>query len=178
MFKAIGSSIDLFSNDNPISIEYSNSVSDLFMLDSVKKLDNYSQHLNTSRLQHSLNVSYYSFRMAKFLGLDYRAAARGGLLHDLYYYEFKNVNMSCSKHSKHHPAVALENAKLIADITALEEDIILSHMWPMSPKSPSHRESFIVTFFDKVCASLEVATQVIKSVNHKKCLAVNRNKQV
>ncbi len=41
-------------------------------------------------LDHSLFVAYWSYRAARTLGLDEAAAARGGLLHDLYLYDSKD----------------------------------------------------------------------------------------
>ena len=51
------------------------------------------KHHNTTRMDHSLKVSYYSYKIAKSLNLDYEDVARGGLLHDFYINEIKN----CSK---------------------------------------------------------------------------------
>ncbi len=86
MNKAIGSKIKLDENENKIAYEYLKCVSELLESENVKNLDNYSQHLNTSRLQHSINVSYYSYLICKRLKFDYKSAARAGLLHDLYLY--------------------------------------------------------------------------------------------
>lgn len=47
----------------------------------------------TSRFQHSLNVSYYSFIICRKFGLDAYSAARAGLLHDLYYYDWKQMRI-------------------------------------------------------------------------------------
>ena len=37
-----------------------------------------------TRFDHSMKVSYYSYKVAKLLHLDYRQTARGGLLHDFF----------------------------------------------------------------------------------------------
>ena len=42
------------------------------------------KHHGMNRLDHSLRVSYYSYLLAKKLGLNAVEIARGGLLHDLF----------------------------------------------------------------------------------------------
>ena len=42
------------------------------------------EHHGVTRYDHSLKVSYYSYKIAKFLHLDYEETARGGLLHDFF----------------------------------------------------------------------------------------------
>ena len=42
------------------------------------------EHHGISRYDHSLKVSYYSYKIAKALNLDYYQTARGGLLHDFF----------------------------------------------------------------------------------------------
>ena len=88
MKKAILSAVELENENNSIACEYMDCVKDIYHSNSMKKLDKFEQHKHTSRLQHSVNVSYYSFLWSKKLGLDYRSAARAGLMHDMYYYDF------------------------------------------------------------------------------------------
>lgn len=59
MQKAIFSRIDLNNADNDLAEEYLGCISDLLHLDGVQDLKSFTQHMNTSRFQHSLNVSYY-----------------------------------------------------------------------------------------------------------------------
>ena len=47
----------------------------------------YDHHFAISCYQHSVFVSFTAFRIAKRMGWDVRAAARAGLLHDLYLYQ-------------------------------------------------------------------------------------------
>ena len=78
MNKVIGSRVDLNDDNNKYAVEFRTYIEDLFDNDTVQKLDRFTQHFHTSRLQHSLNVSYYSYRIAKVIGCDCRAAARAG----------------------------------------------------------------------------------------------------
>ena len=85
MHSAIGSRKD-FNNldEDQLLAEYKVCLEGLLEHEQVLKLDLHTQHCNTSRLQHSINVSYYSFLICYKMGWDYHSAARAGLLHDLY----------------------------------------------------------------------------------------------
>lgn len=45
--------------------EYMSYVQDLLETEAVKKLANYTQHVHSTRLEHSISVSYYSYLLAK-----------------------------------------------------------------------------------------------------------------
>jgi len=133
--------------------EFREVVAPLLARPEVQRLDNYIQHVNYTRLGHSLDVAYLSFYIAKLLRFDAKSCARAGLLHDLYYRADDLPNTWA--HMKNHPAEALENARAICDLTDREEDIILKHMWLVNLSWPRYKESFIVTFVDKACALRE-----------------------
>lgn len=104
-----------------------------------------------SRLDHSIYVSYLSFLVCRRLGLDYVAAARGGLLHD---FHFGDKDEGASRVWKH-PHAALENAESRYLLTDKERDIIVKHMWPLTRPLPRCKESFVVSMADKLCALME-----------------------
>lgn len=164
MTKAIGSKVWLNSTENIYAIEFRSCVEDLLELEDVKKLDNYVQHLNTSRLQHSINVAYYSYLICKRLGFDYKSAARGGILHDLYLYDWKVEKQPEGRHPSAHPQVALRNAKKNVKLNKIEQDAIIRHMWPLTIVPPRYKESIVLSFVDKYCAMLEVIYQSINIV--------------
>ncbi|HCC35065.1 MAG TPA: hydrolase [Ruminococcaceae bacterium] len=130
-------------------------VKDLLDHPEIQKLEDYFQHSRTTRLKHSLNVAYYSFKAARFLGWDHRSAARGAMLHDLFHYERKEAPISALRHLRVHPRMALENAERNFFLNEKERDIILKHMWLCTLKPPKYRESFLVSFVDKFCAVME-----------------------
>lgn len=132
---------------------------DLLAHPKVQALGDYQQHGSVSRLDHSLYVAYMSFRIATRLGLRAREAARGGLLHDLFFYDWHVSGPTCGNHAHRHPLVALQNARQYFTLTPREENIIESHMFPLGYTLPRYAESFVVTFSDKVCATVEVASQ-------------------
>ena len=65
MEKAILSRINLKTLDTHIAYDYFETISDLIDTKEVQDLKKCSQHLATSRFQHSLNVSYYSFLICR-----------------------------------------------------------------------------------------------------------------
>lgn len=131
---------------------YLNEISDIQDHPFVESLAIFKQHVNGNRLTHSYLVSYYSYRLARKLGWDARACARAGLLHDLFYYYPGDVSFSNGGHLRNHPKIALINARLVTDLTPIEEDIILKHMWLATTALPKYKESYIVTFVDKYVA--------------------------
>ncbi|MCL2593282.1 MAG: HD domain-containing protein [Defluviitaleaceae bacterium] len=156
--------IDLNSITRKSVHDYNNCVEDLLCTKEIQALADFNQHLKTTRLDHSINVSYYSYVMAKKLNLDYVSAARAGLLHDLFFYDWKIYKKSKFSHAMDHPTQALENAKKITKLNEIEEDAIENHMWPVSKKTPIFKESHIVSMVDKYCACLEFAGQGLKMI--------------
>lgn len=128
--------------------EYVSIVSDLLAQPAVKKLANYTQHHHSNRLQHSISVSYDSYKIAKRLHLDYRSVARAGLLHDLFYYDWRTTKFDLGTHAFIHPRVALRNAEKITPLNKMEKDIILKHMFGATLAVPRYPESLIVSLVD------------------------------
>ena len=135
---------DEWKNDS----EYREIVSDLMATDMVKKLANYTQHHHSTRLEHSIAVSFDSYKIAKRRGLDYRAVARAGLLHDLFFYDWRTTKFDLGSHAFIHPRVALRNAERITKLSPMEKDIILKHMWGLTLARPKYEESVIVSLVD------------------------------
>lgn len=142
-------------------------VDDLIFTDDVQSLKKYTQHHYSNRLEHSIQVSYKSYRLAKKWGGDVRATARAGLLHDLFFYDWRNTKMGEGTHAYVHPRIALENAKKLTDISPLEEDIIVKHMFGATIAPPKYKESYIVTLVDKYCACEEVIKPLFKKAKVK-----------
>ena len=135
------SKTDICSIDVPHDEEYLALVRDLLEHPKVGLMREYIQHGDTTCLEHCVNVSYLSYLFCKSHGLDARAAARGGLLHDLFLFE--------------HPRKALKNAEEAFSLTAVERDIILRHMWPLTIVPPKYAESYVIVMYDKYCSTME-----------------------
>ena len=119
----------------------------------------FTQHQGTSTLQHVKNVAYRSFELAEKFGwdIDEKKLARGALLHDYYLYTFKQADIGKYRHGTGHPKKALENAREHFDLSEKEENIIRSHMWPLTLfHAPHSREAVLVCLADKECAAKEM----------------------
>ena len=132
-------------------------VQDLLDTPEVQSMRQYPHHPHTTCYEHSVCVAYVSYRLARRWGLDYRAAARAGLLHDLYLYDARQKPSYYGNQCFAHPVAALKNAwALCGSLTPMEENIIVSHMWPLARRMPRYRESLVVNLADKLCATAEV----------------------
>lgn len=132
-------------------------VQDILKNEKVQSMKDFVQHGTTSTLTHCLHVSYYSYKVCKRYGLDSRAAARGGLLHDLYLYDWHTHARRTGEHFHGftHPRTALKNAEKIFDLSEAEKDIIVKHMWPLTIIPPRTWEGYVVMLADKHCGVME-----------------------
>lgn len=133
---------------------YDECVSDLLGSDTVKAMSGFVQHRNVTCLDHCISVSYFSCNICRFLKLDWRSAARGALLHDLFLYDWHDKNSHTRMHAFSHPSIALKNAEIF-ELNDTEKDIIKKHMWPLTVVPPLHREAWVVSCVDKFCAFSE-----------------------
>lgn len=165
------------SNEN--SEGYLEIVEDLLETDEVKSLEQYEQHFEINRLQHVISVSYLTYIICKKFNLDYNEATRAAIMHDLVYYDWRNGETGGwhKNHGYKHPKYACFNAKeLCGDISKLQWDIILKHMWPLTVIPPKYKEGFVVTFSDKYCATREVLYSFSKKYKDKFLRDVEENK--
>ena len=127
------------------------------LLDSrqVRMMGQWRHHGRITCLDHSLFVAYISFRCARLLHLDSAAAARAGLLHDLYLYDPKDKSAHPGNQCFDHPRAAERNASALTRLTPKERNIILSHRWPLGGAMPRSVEALLVDLVDTVCAGLE-----------------------
>lgn len=137
--------------------EFKEIIQDITENSSVLSLKEHVQHMKGSRYEHCYDVAYYTYVLCKKLGLDYVSATRGAMLHDFYFYDWRNKGVEGQKHfhAYRHPRIALNNATENFELNELEKDIILKHMWPLTFSLPRFSESYIVTLVDKYCAMKE-----------------------
>ena len=134
--------------------EYLFYISDILENNEFKKLDAISHH-GISRYDHCIRVSYYSYKIAKLLKLNYETTARAGLLHDFFLSD-ENRNLKDRFLSTFsHPKIALENANKYFDLDIMSQNIIESHMFPIYKRLPKYIESWIVSSVDKASALYE-----------------------
>lgn len=164
MLKAIGSKIDL--NDKDFTTYYY-LVADLLESDVVQQMKEYTHHGETTCFQHCLNVSYYNYKLCGFFSLNERAAARAGLLHDLFLYDWHKYKRPEGKrlHGFTHASEALKNAKENFYISDLESDIIEKHMFPLNITAfPKYRETLVIVLVDKYCGLLETVIPRLRKI--------------
>ena len=140
-------------------------ISDLLNQEKVQEMKHYRQHYNINCFEHCLFVSYNTYLICKKHHLDYISGARAGMLHDLFLYDWrKRENGRRGLHAYTHPKVALKHASTFLNLNDKEKDMILKHMWPVTPAFPKYKETFVITFVDKYFA---VAEAFIKTKNNK-----------
>ncbi len=148
--------------------EYLNIVKHILESDEFVKLKD-SVHHGMNRYDHSLRVSYAAYKYAKERDLDYKTMAIGGLLHD-FFENPDNMNSYSRMISTFiHPKKALKNAKNKFNLSEIEEDIIISHMFPVNLTLPKYKESWIVNMCDKKVAIEEF----LMTINFKLKLSSN-----
>lgn len=116
------------------------------------------QHGHISTYEHVLSVTRLSFYLNRrlHLGASDSELVRGAFLHDFYLYDWHNSNSHERLHGFHHPAVALKNALQRYTLSPVEQNIIKSHMWPLTLFSvPKYRAAVIVCLADKICSTYE-----------------------
>ena len=155
MLKAIGSRIDLTNDDK---LDYFNLVSDLLENEVVLSMKKFTHHGSTTCFQHCLNVSYYNYRICRLFSWNTRAAARAGLLHDLFLYDWHEHKPAKGErlHGFTHAQCALDNVMENFEITDIEKDIIVKHMFPLNVALPKYKETVVIILVDKYCGLIEV----------------------
>ena len=138
--------------------EYRAMVADLLADCTVRSMSQYIQHGRTTTYRHSLMVSFLSYKLCRFLRFrrNLRSVARAALLHDFFLYDWHIPSSHSGLHGYRHPRTALENARRHFPLNELEENIIYSHMWPLTLRQlPLSREAVVVCLVDKYCSLLE-----------------------
>lgn len=145
-------------------------IQDLYYTPEIQGLEQYEQHLEINRLQHITSVTYLAYRISKKLNLDEDTATKAAILHDLFYYDWRDGETGRwhKLHGYKHPKYATLNAKeLYPEITQKQLDIIRRHMWPLTIQIPNSKEGFIVSLSDKYCATMELLYSKLPSFKKK-----------
>ena len=131
----------------------------------VLRMRTFIQHGKITTYDHCFRVAAMSCRINKMFKLksDEKALIRGAFLHDYFLYDwhkkkakFKNLKEFFRLHGFMHPSYAAANAKRGFGIGEKEENIIRSHMWPLTvTKIPKCREAVIVCIADKLTSATE-----------------------
>lgn len=122
-----------------------------------KLTSGFVQHGNTSVMKHCIAVAYVSVIIAKKLHIkvDMKALIRGALLHDYFLYDWHEKLLRNQIHGFTHPKTALQEALKDFTLSKREENMILHHMFPLTPCPPKYREGWLLCLADKICATRE-----------------------
>ena len=139
-----------------IDDDYNSIVKDILDHEEFQKTKNINHH-GLNRYDHSVRVSYYSYKLAKMLHLSYEEAARAGLLHDFFLVNGKEITTKEKVNTLvNHPKYAKALAEKHFDLNEKEKDIIVTHMFPVAPtRVPKYAESWIVDLVDDYVAIIE-----------------------
>lgn len=123
-----------------------------------QRMHQYIQHGTVTTYDHCMSVAQTSFWLNRRLhiGADEQSLVRGAFLHDFYLYDWHDGAPERKIHGFTHPAAALRNAKARYPLNLREEQIILTHMWPLTLRQmPRCREAVLVSLADKCCSLKE-----------------------
>ena len=117
-----------------------------------QKMKDVSHH-GITRYDHSMRVAYFAYRVLKTLHLDYKEATVAAMLHDFFTDEVNDLSKIAKL--RRHPSHAVLNAKKYFELSDKQEDIIKTHMFPVTFMPPKYLESWIVDIVDDVAAVYE-----------------------
>lgn len=142
--------------------EYLACVQDILDNPVFNQMEAYFQHGNTTCREHCIRVSYMSYKLCRKLGWEYYETSRAALLHDLFLYDWHTHAKETGEHFHGftHPRVAMNNAVRYFDVTERQKDMILRHMWPLTPIPPKSKEGFVIIYADKFCGLSEVVLRM------------------
>ena len=128
-----------------------------------EKLNGFMAHGRITLYSHCLDVARLSLRMGRNKSVDEKALVRGALLHDFYLYDWHDARIDVPLFQMHgftHPFAACERAKERFELSAKEQNIIESHMWPLTLFTlPRSKEAWLVCLADKLVATRETFTR-------------------
>ena len=159
--------------------EFFSYIQDLVFSEPVLQMKQYMQHGTTTTFDHCLNVSYYNYLVCKKFGLNAKAGARAGMLHDLFLYDWHSYPLKKwdrLRHGATHPKRAYENASKHFDLTPCEKDIICKHMFPMTIALPRYKETVVIILVDKYCGLMETIIPRLLAI--KNVLQLKRHKRI
>lgn len=130
-------------------------------------------HHGDTRFNHSLRVAYIAYKISNFIGCDTTSVIRGGTLHDFFLVRDDKNIVTSTKMFINHPTIAKENAMNYFGINEKEQNIIESHMFPVSTIAPKSKEAWIVTLSDKLVALFEGGNRARARVSMWLLLLVN-----
>lgn len=173
--------------NSPYFDEWFNIVEPLLLCEELQKRKLFKHH-KKSVWDHLISVSFKSYKYSLKFSCDSRVCAIGGLLHDFYPYAWqyseelesfdshyldrlKKKESLFKKHGFTHAKEAYDNyLKYFKEFEDKKiSNCIIRHMFPLNIIPPRYKESWIVTFADKVDSfkdTIYIFSAIIKRNNH------------
>ena len=120
-----------------------------------RRLKQHRHHIRSNVYDHSVRLAYLCYRHCKRHNCSAapEEIVRGALLHDFFLYELHGDTRPPRFHGYRHPRHALNNAQArFGALSRGERDMILRHMFPVTPIPPKTRAGWLICFYDKVAA--------------------------
>ena len=146
---------DKLRNKSAINKEFYNLIRDIVSSEEYRTMKNNQHHVKSNVYNHSVKVAYLCYKHHKRFGtkIDLQEFIRGALLHEYYLYDWHDRKPEHRYHGFMHPKRALKNAlQKYPDLTEMEKDMIVRHMFPLTVIPPKTKAGWIICFYDKVAA--------------------------
>lgn len=148
-------------------------IHDLLEKKEVREMKNYIQHGKSTTYDHCRKVTKTADSLSKKLrikNLDRRSMLRGAMMHDFFLYDWHIKGDGSHKlHGYHHANKARDNAAEILGATIREQEIVETHMWPLTlTKIPKSKEAWIVCMADKHVSARETVSGIKEKINERK----------
>lgn len=138
-----------------IEKEFYGIIREIVRSEEFRNMKTYKHHVKGSVYDHSVKTAYFCYKHYKRFGTNIELAefVRGALLHDYYLYDWHDKSPEHRFHGLTHPRCALNNALLkYPDLSETEQDMILRHMFPLTPIPPMTKAGWLLCFYDKAAA--------------------------
>lgn len=145
--------------------EYYDIVSDIINNDEFDKIKKIEHH-GITRYEHSLKVSYRSYKIAKALKLNAYETARAGLLHDFFISSNDQTKLNKCISTFTHPYKVVKTVSKNFNVSDRELDIIKTHMFPVNLSIPKYAESWVVNLVDKFIGTYEFSVKFGNKFNY------------
>ncbi|MBI4977415.1 MAG: hypothetical protein HZC28_08040 [Spirochaetes bacterium] len=141
-------------------------VADIIRMPQVRRLRKTIHHHRFNRYYHVMHVAYMVFMLCRYLKYDWRNAARAALLHDLFYFDWRNSRLK--GYPWMHPVIALKRARRHFTLSAMQMEMIELHMWPIHAdpvRMPRYAETWVLIVCDKIqtfCEYIDIPVRFIR----------------
>lgn len=139
---------------------------DIINSDMFKREKQFLQHGSTTVYEHSIAVTFMALNIARKLKIkvNEESLIKGSLLHDYFLYDWHVSDPSHRWHGFTHARFSHDNAMRDFGLNEIEENMILSHMFPLGGPLPKYKESWILTCADKYCATKEILVNLFMKI--------------